>query len=267
MTFDTTGLSIVGPALIAGALVLATHVPLGQEVLRRGIIFIDLAVAHIAGLGVIAAGGFGLEAHGIAAQVAAFASALLGAALLSWTDRRFGKIQEAIIGVSFVLAATGGILLLANNPRGGEELRDLLVGQILWADWHTLVPAAALAALVLASWRPVMRKLGGAGFYLLFAISVTASVQLVGVYLVFASLMVPALATRSLRVHALPVGYLIGFVGYLVGLLLSAFFDLPTGAVIVWTLTIAGIALAPLFGRWRHPAAGDAAPTQGSTAS
>jgi zinc/manganese transport system permease protein len=251
VNFDTTGLTIVGPALLAGALVLATHVPLGREVLRRGIIFIDLAVAQMAGLGVIAAGGFGLDAHGVAAQVAAFAAALLGGLLLSWTDRRFGKIQEAIIGVSFILAATGGLLLLANNPRGGEELRDLLVGQILWADWHTLTPAAVLAVVVLASWRAVMSKLGHAGFYLLFAISVTASVQLVGVYLVFASLMVPALATRSLRQHGLAVGYVIGFVGYLVGLLLSAFFDLPTGAVIVWTLTIAALAMAPLFRRWR----------------
>ena len=267
MNFDATGLSIIGPALLAGALVLATHVPLGQEVLRRGIIFIDLAVAQIAGLGVIAAGGFGLEVHGMAAQIAAFAAALIGGVLLSWTDRRFGKIQEAIIGVSFVLAATGGILLLANNPRGGEELRDLLVGQILWADMHTLIPAAVLAALVLASWRLVMRKLGRAGFYLLFAISVTASVQLVGVYLVFASLMVPALATRSLRVHSLPVGYAIGLVGYLVGLLLSAFFDLPTGAVIVWTLTIAGIAMAPLFGRWRTPALDANGSVDGSTST
>ena len=75
---------------------------------------------------------------------------------------------------------------------------------------HTLTPAAVLAALVLASWRFVMRTLGRAGFYVLFAISVTASVQLVGVYLVFASLMVPALATRSLRKHALAAGYAIG---------------------------------------------------------
>jgi zinc/manganese transport system permease protein len=82
-------------------------------------------------------------------------------------------------------------------------------------------------------------------------------VQLVGVYLVFASLMVPALATRSLRVHGLAVGYVIGFVGYLVGLLLSAVFDLPTGAVIVWTLTIAAVAMAPLFRRWRAAAVGD----------
>jgi zinc/manganese transport system permease protein len=253
MNFDTTSLIIVGPALLAGALVLATHVPLGREVLRRGIIFIDLAVAQMAGLGVIAANGLGLETHGVAAQVAAFAAALAGGLFFSWTERHFAKIQEAIIGVSFVLAATGGILLLANNPRGGEELRDLLVGQILWADIHTLAPAAVLAVLVLSSWQVVMRKLGRSGFYLLFAISVTASVQLVGVYLVFASLMVPALATRTLRVHGLAVGYAIGLTGYLLGLVLSAIFDLPTGAVIVWTLAVTALAMAPLFARWREP--------------
>jgi len=239
--------SILGPALIAGILVLATHVPLGREVLSRGIIFIDLAVAQIAGLGVIAANGFGLETHGVAAQLAAFASALAGGLLLSWCDRRYAHIQEAIIGVSFVLAATGGILLLANNPRGGEELQELLVGQILWADVHTLAPAAVLAAVVLASWRPVVRRLGRSGFYLLFALSVTASVQLVGIYLVFASLMVPALATRRLERRPLLAGYAIGIIGYFAGLVLSAVFDLPTGAVIVWTLTLAALASGPIL--------------------
>jgi zinc/manganese transport system permease protein len=102
-----------------------------------------------------------------------------------------------------------------------------------------------------------MRTFGRAGFYVLFAISVTASVQLVGVYLVFASLMVPALATRSLRKHALAAGYAVGLVGYLIGLLLSAVFDLPTGAVIVWTLTVAALAIAPLLAHWREPAAAE----------
>jgi len=255
VSFDATALTIILPGLVAGILVLATHVPLGREVLKRGIIFIDLAVAQMAGLGVIAAGGFGLDPHGVGAQVAAFAAALTGGLLLSWTDRLFGRVQEAIIGVSFVLAATGGLLLLANNPRGGEELRDLLVGQILWADVHTLAPAAVLAALVLGSWRFVMGRFGRSGFYLLFAVSVTASVQLVGVYLVFASLMVPALATRSLRSRALAFGYAIGFLGYLVGLLLSVVYDLPTGAVIVWTLTGVALVAAPLLARWRAPAA------------
>jgi zinc/manganese transport system permease protein len=251
VNFAEIDFTIIGPALLAGILVLATHVPLGREVLRRGIIFIDLAVAQMAGLGVIAANGLGLETHGVAAQLAAFGAALAGGLLLSWSDHRYPKIQEAIIGVSFILAATGGLLLLANNPRGGEELQELLVGQILWADIHTLGPAAVLAALVLASWKFVMRTLGRPGFYLLFAFSVTASVQLVGIYLVFASLMVPALATRALEKNALAVGYAIGFVGYLAGLLLSAVFDLPTGAIIVWTLTLAALAMRPLFSGWR----------------
>jgi len=240
VNFDS--LSIVGPALLAGILVLATHVPLGREVLGRGIIFIDLAVAQIAGLGVIAANGFGLETHGVAAQVAAFAAALAGGLLLSWTDRRFGKVQEAIIGVSFVLAATGGILLLANDPHGGEELRDLLVGQILFIDRHTLVPAAVLAAVVLASWRLVMRTFGRAGFYVLFAISVTASVQLVGVYLVFTSLIVPAVATyRAASKRQLAIGYALGFASYVTGLALSVVTDLPSSAVIVWTMAVLGL--------------------------
>jgi zinc/manganese transport system permease protein len=203
---------------------------------------------------VIAAASVGLDTHGVAAQAAAFAAALVGGLLLSWTDHRFGKAQEAIIGVSFVLAATGGLLLLANDPHGGEELRDLLVGQILFADAHTLVPAAVLAAAVLASWKLVMRVLGRPGFYLLFAVSVTASVQLVGVYLVFASLMVPALATRSLTRHTLAAGYAIGLAGYVVGLLLSAVYDLPTGAVIVWTLTLTGLAAVPALRHWRAAA-------------
>ena len=111
-----------------------------------------------------------------------------------------------------------------------------------------------LNGVVLASWRLVMRTFGRPGFYLLFAVSVTASVQLVGVYLVFASLMVPALATRSLAKYALVAGYAIGFLGYLVGLLLSAVYDAPTGAVIVWTLTLVGLAAAPLLARWRGAA-------------
>lgn len=241
MNLAAIDLTIIGPALAAGVLVLATHVLLGREVLRRGIIFIDLAVAQMAALGVIAASALGFEAHGIAEQLAAFSAALLGGSLLSWTEAKFGHAQEALIGVSFVLAATGGILLLANNPRGGEELRDLLVGQILWVNLRNLGPAAVATVLVIAAWPFVSARLGRVGFYLLFAVSVTVSVQLVGIYLVFASLIVPALATRNHGRFALPLGYAIGFVGYLLGLLLSALFDLPTSAVIVWMLAVTAI--------------------------
>src|SRR5512132_1960172 len=97
-------LSLIWPALIAGLLVTATHVPLGIQVLRRGIVFIDLAVAQIAGLGVIVADLVGFEPQGVAVQVAALTAALAGALLLNWTDKRWPEVQEAVIGVTFVLA-------------------------------------------------------------------------------------------------------------------------------------------------------------------
>src|SRR3954452_22169567 len=199
MNYSGLEWGILGPALIAGLLVLATHVPLGTQVLDRGIVFIDLAIAQIAGLGVIAADAAGLPEGGIAVQAAAVCAALLGALLLTWTERRAAQQQEALIGVMFILAACAGILLLAGNPHGGEHLKDLLVGQILWVGtpqiaWLAGVTVLLLAALALG-WTA---RLGRFGFYGAFAVAVTASVQLVGVYLVFSSLIIPALATRAL---------------------------------------------------------------------
>src|SRR6185437_16303242 len=106
-------LSILWPALAAGLLVTATHVPMGAQVLSRGIVFIDLAIAQIAGCGVILADRIGFDAGGVSVQIAALIAALLGALLLTWTERRWPEVQEAIIGVVFVLAATAGVLLLA----------------------------------------------------------------------------------------------------------------------------------------------------------
>ena len=257
-TFNLEGLDlqILGPACLAGLIVLSTHVPLGQKVLARGIIFIDLAIAQIAALGVILAAYLGVDDQSMLVQAAAAVAALAGAALLSWTDRRWPEYQEPLIGTLFVLAATGGLLLLANNPQGGEHLKDLLVGQILWVSYAQLIPAAILSAALLALlwWR--RERLEGFLFYALFALAITASVQLVGVYLVFASLIVPALATVGMQGRArLTMSYVIGALGYASGLVLSAVFDLPSGALIVWTL--AGCAmLAQMVPRVRrsHPA-------------
>ncbi|BAN34166.1 ABC-3 protein [Sulfuricella denitrificans skB26] len=243
MNLDALSLSILVPAFLAGLLVLATHVPMGMQVLSRSIVFIDLAIAQIATLGVIAADLFGFEPEGWVAQVAAVSAALLGALLLTWTERRWPDVQEALIGVLFVLAASGGMLLVANNPHGGEHLRDLLAGQILWVSTAQLLPVAALAATILILWFGLRDRLGRFGFYGLFAFAVTTSVQLVGVYLVFASLIVPALACRLYSPHIrLAVGYAVGAAGYILGLGLSVLFDLPSGAVVVWTLALVGIA-------------------------
>jgi zinc/manganese transport system permease protein len=246
MNWSALDWGILGPAFIAGLLVLATHVPLGMQVLARGIVFIDLAIAQIAGLGVIAADAAGLPEGGWAVQAAAVSAALLGAALLTWTERKAPEQQEALIGVLFILAACAGILLLSGNPHGGEHLKDLLVGQILWVNTPQLMWLASLSALLIAAMRlGVVARLGRFGFYAVFAVAVTASVQVVGVYLVFSSLIIPALATATLSGRTrLGLGYGLGALGYGLGLAGSALFDLPSGAVVVWALAGCGLLLA-----------------------
>jgi zinc/manganese transport system permease protein len=231
-------LNMLLPALLAGLLVLATHVPLGQEVLKRGIVFIDLAIAQVAVLGVITAEVLGFEAHGWAVQAIAAAAALAGAALLSYAERRFAAQEEALIGVLFVLAASLALLLLHGHPHGAEHLKDVLEGQILWTETRTLLPVALLYAVVLALWFGARQRFGRAGFYFLFALTVTASVQLVGVYLVFASLIIPALAAARL-----PFAYALGALAYALGLMLSLTADLPAAPVIVCTLALLGTAV------------------------
>jgi zinc/manganese transport system permease protein len=253
MNFEALDISILGPAFVAGLLVLATHVPLGREVLARGIIFIDLAVAQIAALGVIAAHWLGRGEDPVIVHVGAVLAALAGALVLRWTERRYEQVQEALIGVSFVLAATLGILLLANNPHGGEQLKELLVGQILWVTYHVLGWVALIYALVLAAWFGLGARLGRTGFYVLFAITVTASVELVGVYLVFASLIIPALFARRLDGWpALAAGWGIGIAGYAVGIVASALWDLPTGAMIVWALAVLAAMMGVMVGHLRN---------------
>lgn len=242
MNIEGLDASILAPAFVAGLIVLMTHVPLGYEVLRRGIIFIDIAVAQIAGLGVIIAYTLGWDEHGIEAQIAAVSSALLGSWILNMLDKKYGEHQEALIGISFILAATGGILLLANNPHAGEHLKEMLVGQILWVEWGQLLYAGIISIAVLLIWAQYRSKIGSLGFYVLFAVAITVSVQLVGVYLVFASLIIPALATFGhVTKSSMGVSLIIGISGYAIGLILSALLDLPSGAVIVWMLAVTAI--------------------------
>lgn len=247
MNMELLNWSILGPAIVAGFLVLSTHVPLGQEVLKRGIIFIDLAIAQIAGLGVLAAGVMGWEGNMWAVQFSAVSAALLASAGLNWTEKRWPNSQEPLIGILFVLAATGSILLLAENPHGAQHLKDLLVGQILWSTWPSLVQVSLLHVVLLTVWFKWHDQIGHKGFYIIFAFAVTASVQLVGVYLVFASLIIPALTTRRMQGRKrLLVAYIFGAVAYVTGIVLSALFDLPTGALTVWTMAM----LALVVGSW-----------------
>jgi len=237
-----TQIDLLWPAFAAGLIVLATHVPLGMQVLRRGIIFIDLAVAQVAGLGALAAHLVGRGDNPWIVQGAAAAAALGAGLLLTGCERRWPALQEALIGLLFVLAASATVLLLAGDAHGGEQLRDLLVGQMIWVSHGQIAAAAAVSALVGLLWLAFRRRSGEAVFYLLFALSITASVQLVGVYLVFASLVVPALATYGMARRRLPVAWAVGAAGYAAGLLLAAAADLPAGAATVWTIAGAGLA-------------------------
>lgn len=237
---NTGGLDVIGLPLLAGLLILATHVPLGREVLRRGIIFIDLAVAQIAALGVIAAITLEHDGNYWLTQGLAISCAVLGAAMIHAFERNWPDIQEALIGITFVLAASAGMLLLASDPHSAEHLSGLLAGQLLWVTPDQLLHAAVIYLPVLLLWFRL-----GAGrlrFYLLFAVTVTVSVQLAGVFLVFASLIIPAVAVRHLqRGRALFTGYLLGVVAYATGLLCSLWFDLPAGPAIVWLLALTAV--------------------------
>ncbi len=231
--------ALLGLPFLAGLVVLATHVPLGKRVLARGIVFLDLAIAQFAGLGVIAA--HALELAPVwAVQATAFSAALAGAALLAWSDRRWPARQEALIGSSFVVVASLAALLVAHDPHGGEALRDLLIGQILWVGPAQLAASIGLYALVALLWRPLAKR--EAGFYAIFALAITASVQLVGVYLVFASLILPALAASGLVRGGTALAFITGAAGYGIGLALSAYTDWPTGPLVVVSLAVCALA-------------------------
>jgi len=229
-------LGIVAPAFAAGLLVLATHVPLGHEVLRRGIVFLDIAIAQIAALGVILAALLGWDDTPWMAQAIAVGSALAGGWLLHLSEQRFAEVQEAIIGVAFVLAACVALLLVAGNPHGAEHITDLLSGQILWVSGAELLPLAAVTVVILLLWWPASPLWRRRLFYPLFAVAITASVQLVGVYLVFSSLIIPALAVRGMTRRPLLTAGMLGALAYALGLLLSIGTDLPAGPLIVCCL-------------------------------
>jgi zinc/manganese transport system permease protein len=247
--FLTEGMpGLIAPALAAGLVVASTHVPLGREVLKRGIIFLDLAVAQIAGLGAVAAATL-LGWEGIGGQIVAFLCALLAAFAFSWLEKKGQTIQEAFIGCAFVLAASLVILLFAGDPHGGEDVSNLLAGQILWVQWKAVGLTALVYAPVLAVllFRPALAQ---RYFYLLFAASITLSVQLVGIYLVFASLILPALAAAHMAGHrGIVRGWVVAFAAIFGGLVFSALTDLPSGPALVLAYAVAAGAAALMRSR------------------
>jgi len=241
----------------AAALVLAAmHCYLGYHVVKRGVIFVDIAMAQLAAFGVAVSLLFGLEMGGLVTHAVALGGSLLGALLIAGTRSRNGSVpQEAYIGIIYVVFSAAMILALTRIPHGGEEIRHLLVGAILWVTWPTVLTIAlyyGLLGVLLYLWRRPMTRISldpdGAiregtslrgwdfAFYAVLGAVVTYSVQIAGVLLVFTMLVVPAVmalrlfdGTRAFFAHAVGVSLLAVVLGSTASYLL----DLPRGASIV----------------------------------
>ncbi|MCH2037903.1 MAG: metal ABC transporter permease [Rickettsiales bacterium] len=233
MSIET--LSILWPACIAGILVMLTHVPLGMEVLKRGIIFIDLAIAQIAALGVLLVRTSFEDSNMYLEQFMALAFALAAAMVFRWTEQKASPYQEAIIGASFIVCSSLSILLVTGHAHGGDEIKSMLAGQLLWVDSTQIIIAAIVYGLLGGLWL-VQKKISY--FYVVFALSITISVQLVGIYLVFASLILPALSVVCTKENKLIMGYIVALISLILGLLGSLYLDLPSAPVVVCVLAL-----------------------------
>ena len=229
-------IDIIGPAISAGLLITLIHAPLGIEVLKRGIIFIDLAVAQIAGLGLVATSVYFYKSSDWLSQIVPLTCAILGALFFRMIENKIPKQQEAIIGVGFVLSASLAILVLADHPTGGEEIRHLLSGNMLFVTWQDILYHLPIYILIFFLWFALkLRK--GISFYLIFALAITSSVQLVGIYVVFASLILPALAALNYK-SPYRLAWLCGIISVITGIILAIIFDAPAGPILVVSYVI-----------------------------
>ena len=246
----------------------------GLHVVERGIIFVDLALAQIAALGVCVAVALGADpGHDALPYVLSVVFTLLGAGLFAWTRFRHPRVpQESIIGIIYVVAAAAATLVLSHTAEGDEALKSLLLGNILLVTKAEVLRTFGLFA-VIAMLHVVLRKKflmlsfdedearrRGLAirswdflFYATFGITVTSFVQITGVYLVFSYLIVPAvcgaLLSASIRTR-LAIGWAVALIAGVAGLALSVKLegaDLPTGPTIVCCFGVALIACALLM--------------------
>ena len=234
---------------------------LGLHVVQRGIIFIDIAMAQMASLGICVAVLLHLKLESWPAFFIALGFTLVGAAIFSVTGKRASPIpQEAIIGIGYVVAAAAAVLLLSRAAEGDEEIKNMLVGNILLVSpvdvWKCfglfvfvgVVHFALRKSFLLVSFdrdaayeRGLRVRWWDFLFYALFGLVVTSFVRIAGVLLVFSYLIVPAVCGLNLAKslgNRLLIGWLIALVGGVAGLFLSFQWDLPSGAAIVCTFGV-----------------------------
>jgi zinc/manganese transport system permease protein len=248
--------------LLACLLLPAILVYLGLHIVRREIIFVDLALAQVAALGTSVCLMLGHDAHDIHTYFWSLGFTFLGAFIFAMT-RNHGSHrvpQEALIGIVYVVAAAAAILVLDRSTAGNEELKKTLVGDVLTVTWPQVWKTSVLYVVIAIlhwvfrkqffsiSFDPERAKAGGMAirwwdflFYALFGLVVTSFVQIGGVLLVFSYLIVPAvcaiLLASSFRMMLL-AGWLVATVGGIAGLFASWHFNFPTGSAIVCTLGI-----------------------------
>lgn len=242
------------PAFAACLVLTGIHTYLGIHVISRGVIFVDIALAQIAALGMTVAFLIGLEPESQTAYFFTLGFTFLGALFFAYFREK--KIpQEAIIGVSFAVSSALAILVSDKIPHGSEHLKYILSGNVLWVGWSQIIKTAVIYAFLglvhyifrdrflLVSTNPVEAERQGIKlwlwdlfFYLSFGLVITSSVQIGGILLVFSFLIVPALCStlffESLKGRIL-LGWLIGLSTSIVGIASSYFWDLPTGPAIV----------------------------------
>lgn len=245
------------PPLVACLVIVAIHSYLGLHVIAREVIFVDLSLAQMAALGSAVAVLAGRQPDSTAAFLYALCFTSLGAALfaLTRTDGRGRVPQEAFIGIVYVVASAAAILVADRTPRGGEAIKDILVGSLLWVTWPAIARLAGIYAVIgvfhwllrrrflTISFQPEVALKNGWSirwwdflFYLSFGIVITFSVSIAGVLLVFSFLVVPAAIafqyTRRPGVLAV-ISWIAGAVASAAGLFVSFRYDLPTGPVVV----------------------------------
>lgn len=261
------------------------HAYLGLHVIERKVLFVDLSLAQIAALGTAAGFVAGYDLDSGVSYSFSLIFTLLGAAIFSITRMRRERVpQEAIIGITYAVAASASILVLVRSAEGAERVKSMLVGSILFVDWNDVATMAVLYGLVgifhyicrdrfltismdpeAAFERGVRVRLWDFWFYASFGVVVTSSVRVAGVLLVFSFLVVPAVAGVLLArtvARRLAAGWCTGIAVSCLGLYVSVVLDLPTGAAVVVTfgvvLVIIALAKMALTNLGLFPGASDA---------
>ena len=234
-------ISVLLPAMAAGLIVISTHVILGRQVLQRGIVFIDLAIAQVASLGVVISHVMtdGSVEVSPFLKLLPFVFSLVTSLLIAYLARYLNYELEAIIGCIYVVSAAAVLLVLTHNPYGAEQVHHSLAGRIFWVTGIDLLVPTCISLLffLLLFCMPQLQQ--GWLFYPIFAVVVTMSVDLVGVYLVFSSLIMPASGSINIPgKKGISTACFLGAIGYAIGLTAACWLDLPGGASIVISLAM-----------------------------